>query len=473
VNTNRTIRLGGRYRLDRRIATGGMGEVWSATDEVLGRVVAAKTLQANLIDEPGFLDRFRAEARHAASLSHPAIATVFDYGESNGHAYLVMELVDGRTLSRVLAADAPLAPDRAASILAQTCAGLGAAHAAGVVHRDIKPGNIMLTPDDRVKITDFGISKLVGSVPLTATGQVLGTPQYISPEQATGSSATPASDIYSLGVIGYEMLSGHRPFQADTPVGFAMAHVHQTASPLPSSVPAHLAAAINEMMRKDPAARPADAAELSRRFEASIGPAISAIPVDRLAPPGQVATVAHTAVQPPMLLSDPPTAIAPLVPTMVSVADDRPHRAGPTIIALAFALILVIAGLAAATRDRGSGDSGTPLSAESAATSPVGTDAAIVVPVTAAVATVPETAVPTTVVTTTSVPFDPETVLGLDHIEAKRQLEGFGFEVREERVKGGGGEKNSVVEVRIEPLDGAPGTAVISVSDGKRDDSDD
>ncbi|MEO6125912.1 MAG: protein kinase [Ilumatobacteraceae bacterium] len=471
-NADQTIRLGGRYRLDRRIATGGMGEVWSATDEVLGRVVAAKMLQANLMDEPGFLDRFRAEARHAASLSHPGIATVYDYGESNGHAYLVMELVDGRTLSHLLAVEAPLAPGRVASILAQTCAALAAAHAAGVVHRDIKPGNIMLTSDERVKITDFGISKLVGSVPLTATGQVLGTPQYISPEQTIGSSATSASDIYSLGVIGYEMLSGHRPFQADTPIGLAMAHVHQTAAPLPSGVPRQLATAITEMMRKDPAARPTDAAALSRRFEASIDSGSTAVAVDGL--PGPVDTVLHTAVQPRVLLTDPPTAIARPAATIVGVEDERPHRSGPAVIALVFALILVIVGVIAASRGTGGNESVTSLLADPASASPVTTASVVIVPASPAATTIHETAAPTTVVATTIIaPFDPMTVVGLDHGEAKRQLESLGYDVREEKVNGGGGKKNSVIDVRIEPLDGSPGRAIIFVSDGKGGSGDD
>ena len=473
MSNDQTILLGGRYRLDRRIATGGMGEVWSATDVVLDRVVAAKTLQAGLMDEPGFLERFRAEARHAASLSHPGIAAVYDYGEANGHAFLVMEMVDGRTLSHVLASDAPLAPDRAASILAQTCDALAAAHAAGVVHRDVKPGNIMLTPDDRVKITDFGISTLVGSVPLTATGQILGTPQYISPEQATGSSATPASDIYSLGVIGYEMLSGRRPFQADTPVGFAMAHVHRTPPPLPDSVPSRLAAMVGEMMVKDPSGRAADAAALSQRFRASSGSTPTQTTEQRSE--GDAVTVLHTGVQQPATAFDPRTTIAPMPATIVGALEQPGRqRSTPAIVAFVLVSMAVVAALVVASRG-GGGDPG-PTAIDPDATTVLGASPTITDSVADAVTVVPESIVantpaPTTVVTTappiTVAVFDPASVVGLDHDEAKRRLQEQGYEVREERSTGAGGDKNTVVDARLEPGSGPMGRIILVVSDGK------
>ena len=202
------ITLGGRFQLTTRIAIGGMGEVWKAKDLILGRIVAIKVLKEEYTGDPGFLQRFRAEARHTALLNHVGIANVFDYGEEEGSAYLVMELVPGQPLSSIIEHEQVLSPDRTLSMIAQTARALAVAHAQGLVHRDIKPGNLLITPDGRVKVTDFGIARLADQVPLTQTGQVMGTAQYLAPEQATGQTATGASDIYSLGVIGYECLTG-------------------------------------------------------------------------------------------------------------------------------------------------------------------------------------------------------------------------------------------------------------------------
>ena len=179
------LTFGGRYELSTRIAIGGMGEVWQATDLVIGRQVAIKILKDEYLGDPGFLERFRAEARHAALVNHEGIANVFDYGEEDGSAYLVMELVPGEALSTILEREHVLSTDKVLDIVAQTAAALHAAHAAGLVHRDIKPGNLLITPDGRVKITDFGIARIADQVPLTATGQVMGTVQYLSPEQAS------------------------------------------------------------------------------------------------------------------------------------------------------------------------------------------------------------------------------------------------------------------------------------------------
>src|SRR6476469_6757664 len=205
------VTFGGRYELESRIAIGGMGEVWEATDHVIGRTVAIKILKDEYMGDPGFLERFRAEARHAALVNHEGIASVFDYGEEAGSAFLVMELVPGEALST----------DKTLDIVAQTSLALQAAHAAGLVHRDIKPGNLLITPDGRVKITDFGIARIADQVPLTATGQVIGTVQYLSPEQASGHPASPTTDIYSLGIVAYEALAGRRPFTGETQVAIA------------------------------------------------------------------------------------------------------------------------------------------------------------------------------------------------------------------------------------------------------------
>ena len=257
------ITLGGRYKLTDRIAIGGMGEVWRARDQVLGRLVAIKILKEEYTGDPGFLQRFRVEARHTALLNHNGIASVFDYGEEEGSAYLVMELVPGQPLSTIIERERVLSPDRALSIISQTAKALAAAHVQGLVHRDVKPGNILMLPDGRVKITDFGIARIADQVPLTATGQVMGTAQYLAPEQATGQQATGSSDIYALGVIGYELLAGRRPFTGESQIAIALAQVNDAPPPLPESIPVPVRSLIMSMLAKDPADRPADAEALA------------------------------------------------------------------------------------------------------------------------------------------------------------------------------------------------------------------
>jgi serine/threonine-protein kinase len=262
------ITLGGRFQLTTRIAIGGMGEVWKAKDLVLGRIVAIKVLKEEYTGDPGFLQRFRAEARHTALLNHVGIANVFDYGEEEGSAYLVMELVPGQPLSSIIEHEQVLSPDRTLSMIAQTARALSVAHAQGLVHRDIKPGNLLITPDGRVKVTDFGIARLADQVPLTQTGQVMGTAQYLAPEQATGQVATGASDIYALGVIGYECLTGHRPFSGESQIAIALAQVNDAPPPLPESLPKPVRALLMSMLAKDPKNRPANAIKLSEAAEA-------------------------------------------------------------------------------------------------------------------------------------------------------------------------------------------------------------
>ncbi|MDI3329833.1 MAG: protein kinase [Micrococcus sp.] len=265
------ITLGGRYQLTERIAIGGMGEVWKAKDKVLGRITAVKILKEEYTGDANFLRRFRAEAQHTALLNHPGVANVFDYGEEDGSGYLVMELVPGPPLSAILDKEKVLSPDRTLNIIAQTARALSAAHAQGLVHRDIKPGNLLITPHGRVKVTDFGIARLADQVPLTATGQVMGTAQYLAPEQATGQQATGSSDIYSLGVIGYECLVGHRPFSGESQIAIALAQVNDPPPPLPETIPEPVRALIMSMLAKEAQDRPpnatalADAAEALRR----------------------------------------------------------------------------------------------------------------------------------------------------------------------------------------------------------------
>jgi tRNA A-37 threonylcarbamoyl transferase component Bud32 len=257
-----------RYTRRHRIATGGMGEVWLAHDEVLNRDVAVKYLKPEYADDEGFRTRFLQEARSAAPLHHPGIATVFDFGDSDGPPYLVMEYVDGRPLSELLADGRPLDPDRAREIVQQAAAALAEAHAVGLVHRDVKPGNVLVTPDGTVKITDFGIARAADGLALTETGQVLGTPSYLSPEQAEGQSATAASDVYALGAVLFECLTGRRPFQADSPVAIALAHVREPVPDLPPEVPRDLAVVTKRALAKHPEDRYPDAGAFAAALQA-------------------------------------------------------------------------------------------------------------------------------------------------------------------------------------------------------------
>ncbi|HEY3529870.1 MAG TPA: serine/threonine-protein kinase [Nocardioides sp.] len=258
--------LGGRYHLDQRVASGGMADVWAAADDVLKRNVAVKVMRPDPDHEEVFAHRFRDEALHSASLNHTNIATLFDYGEDDGLAFLVMELVDGKPLSQLIREQAPLSPEQARSIVGQCALALGVAHEAGVVHRDVKPANILVREDGLVKLTDFGIARAVDASGHTRAGDLLGTPSYISPEQALGRPATGASDLYALGVVGHEMLSGAKPFDKPTPIATAMSHIHETPPPLPDAVPEDLAGVIEDLLAKDPKDRPENARAVAIRL---------------------------------------------------------------------------------------------------------------------------------------------------------------------------------------------------------------
>ena len=299
--------FGSRYELVSRIAIGGMGEVWKANDSVIGRLVAIKILKEEYLGDPGFRERFRTEAKNAALVNHEGIANVFDYGEEDGSAYLVMELVPGEALSTVLEREKILPASRVLSIVAQTAAALHQAHLAGLVHRDIKPGNLLITPDGTVKITDFGIARLADQVPLTATGQVMGTVQYLAPEQAGGKPASPATDIYSLGIVAYEALAGKRPFRGESQVAIAMAQIKEAPPELPSSIPEHVRRMVMSCMAKKPEGRPQTAHDLAQAALAmargDIDEGLALIPEVALEAPSS--TGGTTASKPPRPAKEP------------------------------------------------------------------------------------------------------------------------------------------------------------------------
>ncbi len=344
------VTFGGRYELDSRIAIGGMGEVWEATDHVIGRTVAIKILKDEYMGDPGFLERFRAEARHAALVNHEGIASVFDYGEENGSAFLVMELVPGEALSTILEREGSLSTDKTLDVIAQTSAALQAAHSAGLVHRDIKPGNLLITPDGRVKITDFGIARIADQVPLTATGQVMGTVQYLSPEQASGHPASPATDIYSLGIVAYECLAGKRPFTGESQVAIAMAQINEQAPPLPPTIAEPVQNLVMAMIAKKPEDRPATASAVARAASAlrrgDVAAAAAAVPaIVASGMPNDAATqllgAADTSAATRLLA-------APAGLETATAADDKPQpKRNPwtwPLVALIVLLVLVLGG---------------------------------------------------------------------------------------------------------------------------------
>jgi len=274
--------LGGRYRLEERIASGGMGDVWRTVDDVLGRTVAVKILLPSLLEEMGFTERFRVEARTMATINHPGVVDIYDYGsDQSAGAYLVMEYVEGDALSRTLSRVGRLTPARTMALVAQAADALHAAHEKGIVHRDVKPGNLLVRPNGTLVLTDFGIARSAGAAQLTAAGSVLGTASYISPEQAMGGQATPLSDIYALGVVAYQCLAGRRPFEGENPLEIAMRHVREAPAALPPDIPPPVRGIVERAMAKDPAARWHTAAEfatVARRAAATLSgrPAVPA-----------------------------------------------------------------------------------------------------------------------------------------------------------------------------------------------------
>jgi serine/threonine-protein kinase len=259
--------LNNRYTLEQKVGEGGMARVYRGRDARLNRTVAVKVLHPHYADDPAFLRRFQHEAQAAANLSHPAIVDVYDVGQDGDTHYIVMEYVDGRDLKSLINREAPLDIDRAVGIAEAVASGLEAAHRLGLIHRDIKPQNIMVSADGQVRITDFGIAKSHLSTALTETGVTFGTADYIAPEQAQGQPATPPSDIYALGVVLYEMLTGRLPFSGDNPVGVAMQHVSAPPPPLRrfnGAVSPQLESLVLRALAKDPRERPQSAAEFAQ-----------------------------------------------------------------------------------------------------------------------------------------------------------------------------------------------------------------
>ncbi|MEO7745251.1 MAG: serine/threonine-protein kinase, partial [Actinomycetota bacterium] len=363
-----------------------------------------------------------------ASLSHPGIASVYDYGEVDGVSYLVMELVPGEPLSARLARDGALKPAVAVPLLQQAATALQAAHAVGLVHRDVKPANLLITPEQQVKITDFGIARLGGDDPVTRTGEVMGTAQYLSPEQAVGQQATAASDVYSLGVVAYEMLAGRRPFEAESPVAIAMAHVSREPDPLPASVPAPLAAVVLAALAKDPAGRPGSAADLGdalgRALRGDHGAAATqliAVPVDRT----QVLPVVPVAAAPPR-------ATAPSMAPAMEPARDDSRRRGPS--ALLLGLLVLLAGGAAvwalAQSGGSSGRSATtaPTTARTStrtSTTPSPTRSTTTPPATTTTPTT--TTPPPTPTTAEGITLDPATYVGQRAADVEKALKDLGL----------------------------------------------
>ncbi|GAB4056541.1 serine/threonine-protein kinase [Catellatospora paridis] len=263
--------LNGRYRIDSRIASGGMGDVWKGTDDVLDRTVAIKIMLSALLEEPGFVKRFHAEAKTMAGINHPGVVRIYDFGNDQHQAYLIMELIEGDPLSRTLNKVGRLTPARTMLLIAQAADALQAAHDKGIVHRDVKPGNLLVRPNGTLVLTDFGIARSAAASQLTATGAVMGTASYLAPEQASGVGASAISDVYSLGVVAYQCLTGHRPYDGDTPLEIAMKHVTGTPKAMPNDIPPVVRQIVERAMSKEPGSRWPTAASFANAARQAAG----------------------------------------------------------------------------------------------------------------------------------------------------------------------------------------------------------
>jgi serine/threonine protein kinase len=267
--------IAGRYELEELVGSGGMSSVYRAHDKLLERTVALKILHEQFTRDDAYVERFRREARAVAQLAHPNIVTVIDRGEQDGRQFIVFEYVDGMNLKELLDQEGPIEPREAIELALQVARGLSFAHENGLVHRDVKPQNVLIDGDGRAKVTDFGIAHALDVDGMTITGTIMGSSNYIAPEQARGEPVDEQSDIYSLGCVLYEMLTGRQPFEADTPVAVAYKHVHEAPTPprsLDPSIPAALEAVALRAMEKDPAARFPSVAEMTARLDDATGP---------------------------------------------------------------------------------------------------------------------------------------------------------------------------------------------------------
>jgi eukaryotic-like serine/threonine-protein kinase len=327
--------LGGRYRLMELIGQGGMARIYRAHDNQLDRDVAVKLLRPEYGRDPDFGSRFRQEAQAAASLNHPNVVSVYDYGQDEAGPFIVMELVDGEDLAAIVKRSGALPPRQAARIIAEAARALHAAHARGIVHRDVKPGNIMIDREGRVKVTDFGIARAIAEAQMTLPGTTLGSVHYFSPEQARGDQATASSDIYSLGIVLYELLTGHRPWEADSAAAVAMARL---AGPPPdpsairSGIPSDLVAIDRKAMATEPADRWSSASSMAAALEAFL--AGSAIPgTGTAAGAAGTATIAGAGLGAAGMGASPTSATARPNPGAIpyapdAYASDRPVRPG-------------------------------------------------------------------------------------------------------------------------------------------------
>jgi eukaryotic-like serine/threonine-protein kinase len=354
--------VGARYRLDEVIGRGGMSTVYRGLDLSLDRTVAVKVALDPLVErDPVYVARFKREARAAAALSHPGVVTVYDAGHDGPTRFIVMEYVRGRDLAELLRQAGPLAPARAAQIAAQIADTLAAAHAAGIIHRDVKPGNVMITDGGSVKVLDFGIARFAGSGTLTQTAAVLGTAPYMSPEQAMGQPADARSDIYSLGCVLYEMLTGKPPFMADLPA--AVMHQHVRVAPKPPSaleeaIPPALDALVLQMLAKSPEDRPQTGAEVRDRLLAPATAATVPLPAVEPTKPLPVPEALDAAAARPQAAAAPLLATVPNDPAPPTRPAPPPPRRHRGLWAIAVAIVLALAGAAVALAlNGGSGSS--------------------------------------------------------------------------------------------------------------------
>ncbi|MGE5459207.1 MAG: Stk1 family PASTA domain-containing Ser/Thr kinase [Solirubrobacterales bacterium] len=330
------VTLDGRYHIVDRIAAGGMGEVFRAQDAVLAREVAIKVLHRPLAGDQGFVDRFRREARAAAVLSHPNIVAVHDWGSVDGIYYMVMEFVRGQSLRDILNEEGLLAPAQAADVLLQTLSALDHAHRQGIVHRDMKPENIMVTRDGIAKVADFGLARAYADAQITHAGHVTGTVQYLAPEQLQGEPADPRTDLYSLGIVAYELLTGHLPFSAETPMAIAYKHLRErvpAASARNPAVTKGLDGWISSMTEKERELRPESAAEARRDLEAEARALPAARPIGELIP--------DVAVLPPPANPDRATTVT--IPRSRAEKHARKRRGGRTALGIVVALLVIAA----------------------------------------------------------------------------------------------------------------------------------